>query len=466
MTSSDQVIIGTLHVERKWLVLLAIGVGTFMSALDGSVVNTVLPVVAADFHSDVATIEWVVTIYLLIVSGLLLSFGRLGDLRGQKPIYVLGFVIFVASSAVCGLAQSELMLIGSRAIQALGAAMLFANSPAILTKNFPAAERGRALGLQAAMTYLGLTVGPSLGGWLADQFSWRAVFYINVPVGLLALFLSARFIPRDKLAGKAEKFDRVGAGLFMAGLIALLLGLNQGSSWGWTSPIILGLLLTAVALLGVFVVVEQRVPAPMLDLSLFQRRTFSLATASAVLNYVCVYTILFLLPFYLIEGRALSPSEAGLILTTQPIVMAIVAPLSGSLSDRIGARWLSVFGMAALAIGLWLLSRLTLQSAIHDVTLALAVIGLGTGVFISPNSSVLMGAAPRLRQGIASGVLASARNVGMVLGVGMAGAVFSTVQAHSALSGAASTVNAVTASFTVAIGVAVVAVFTSLTRDG
>ena len=379
---------------------------------------------------------------------------------------MLGFVIFVASSALCGLAQSELMLIGSRAIQALGAAMLFANSPAILTKNFPAAERGRALGLQAAMTYLGLTVGPSLGGWLADQFSWRAVFYINVPVGLLALFLSARFIPRDKPAEKAEKFDRAGAVLFMAGLIALLLGLNQGSSWGWTSPIILGLLLAAVIILAAFVVVERRIPAPMLDLSLFQRRTFSLATISAVLNYVCIYTILFLVPFYLIEGRALSPSETGLILTAQPIVMAIVAPFSGALSDRIGARWLSVFGMATLAIGLWLLSRLTIESAISEVTTALAVIGLGTGVFISPNSSVLMGAAPRHRQGIASGVLASARNVGMVLGVGLAGAVFSTVLAGSTLTGAAATVNAVTASFTVAIGVALIAVLTTLTRDG
>ena len=210
--------------DRKWLVLLAIGVGTFMSALDGSVVNTILPVVARDFQTDVATIEWVVTIYLLVVSGLLLSFGRLGDLRGHKPVYLTGFTIFIAGSALCGLAQSPLMLIGSRAIQALGGAMLFANSPAILTKSFPATERGRALGLQATMTYLGLTVGPSLGGWLTDQLSWRAVFYINVPVGLLALWLSWRFIPKDAPAEGAEKFDRAGAVFFMAGLIALFWG--------------------------------------------------------------------------------------------------------------------------------------------------------------------------------------------------------------------------------------------------
>ncbi len=383
--------------NRKWLVLLAIGVGTFMSALDGSVVNTTLPVITRDFHSEVATTEWVVTIYLLVVSGLLLSFGRLGDLRGHKSVYLTGFTIFIVSSALCGLAQSPLMLIGSRALQALGGAMLFANSPAILTKNFPAQERGRALGLQGTMTYLGLTAGPSLGGWLTQLFSWRAVFYINVPVGLLAVFLSWRFIPADAPAERAEKFDRAGAAVFMAGLIALLLGLNQGASWGWTSPAIIALLSGALVLLGVFIVIEQRVTNPMLDLSLFRSRTFSASTASAILNYVCVYTILFLLPFYLIQGRSLSPSEAGLILTTQPIVMAIIAPLSGQLSDRMGARTLSVAGMAILAIGLWLLSRLTPESALNEVTLALAVVGLGTGSFIAPNSSALMGAAPRHR---------------------------------------------------------------------
>lgn len=445
--------------NRKWLVLLAIGVGTFMSALDGSVVNTTLPVITRDFRSEVATTEWVVTIYLLVVSGLLLSFGRLGDLRGHKPVYLTGFTIFIVSSALCGLAQSPLMLIGSRAVQALGGAMLFANSPAILTKNFPAKERGRALGLQGTMTYLGLTAGPSLGGLLTEHFGWRAVFYINVPVGLLALWLSWRFIPKDTPAEKAEKFDRAGAAVFMAGLIALLLGLNQGASWGWSSPAIIGLLIGAVVLLAVFIAVERRVANPMLDLSLFRSRTFSASTASAILNYVCVYTILFLLPFYLIQGRSLSPSQAGLILTTQPIVMAIIAPISGQLSDRMGARTLSVFGMVVMAFGLWLLSRLTPQSAMNEVTLALAVVGLGTGSFIAPNSSALMGAAPRHRQGIAAGVLASARNVGMVLGVGLAGAVFTTVQAQTA-----SVVIAVTTSFAVVIGLAVLGIFTSAIR--
>ena len=197
--------------SRRWWVLLAIGVGTFMSALDGSVVNTILPVMRTALHSDVAAVEWVVTVYLLVVSGVLLSFGRLGDLRGHKRTYVTGFGIFVVGSALCGIAPTAAALIAFRAFQALGAAMLFANSPAILTKNFPAAQRGQALGMQATMTYLGLSTGPALGGWLAGSLGWRSVFYINVPVGLVALALSLRFIPDDPGAEHAERFDMPGA---------------------------------------------------------------------------------------------------------------------------------------------------------------------------------------------------------------------------------------------------------------
>jgi len=445
--------------------LIAVGVGTFMSALDGSVVNIVLPVVNRALGGDIATIEWVVTIYLLVLSAFLLSFGRLGDLRGHKSVYIAGFAIFVLGSALCGLAPTAQALIAFRALQALGAAMLAANSPAILTKHFPSAQRGQALGLQATMTYLGLTVGPSLGGWLTGQFSWRAVFYINVPVGLLALGLGLRFIPHDAPAERAEQFDLPGAFVFMLGLVALLLGLNQGHAWGWTSPVILGLLAAAGLLLGLFLLIERRVPHPMLDLSLFQRRIFSAATGSAILNYMCVYSIIFLLPFYLIQGRNLSPAQAGLILTTQPLIMALVAPLSGTLSDRIGTRLPSTGGMAVLALGLFYLSRLGDQAQLGEVTVALAVCGLGIGLFTSPNNSALMGAAPRQRQGIAAGILASARSFGMVLGVGLAGAIFTTVLAHGQANGSATALfDAVDASFLAATGIAALGMLTSAVR--
>jgi EmrB/QacA subfamily drug resistance transporter len=416
----------TNTIDRKLWVLIAVGAGSFMSALDGSVVNTILPILRNAFQSNVSAIEWVVIVYLLVLSGLLLTFGRLGDLRGHKSVYVWGFGIFVFSSALCGAAWSANALVVFRGIQAVGAAMLASNSPAIVTGNFPAEQRGRAFGLVSMLTYLGLTVGPSLGGWLTQAFGWRTVFYINVPVGALALTLSLIFIPNEAPNESGERFDLAGAAVFMAGLTALLLGLNKGADWGWDSPAVLGLLVGALLLLIVFIQIERRSSSPMLDLSLFRVPLFSLSTASAILNYVCVYSITFLMPFYLIQGRGLNPAQAGLLLTAQPILMAIVAPISGVFSDRFGSRGPRTIGMGVLAGGLFFLSGIGSETGLWLVILGLAIAGSGTGTFISPNTSALMGSAPGARQGIASGVLATARNFGMVLGIGLAGAIFTT----------------------------------------
>jgi len=419
-----------LSIESKWLVLAAIGIGTYMSALDTSVVNTVLPVVTQYFKTNVATIEWVVTTYLLVVSGLLLSVGRLGDMRGNKNTYVTGFAIFVIGSASCSLSPAPIYLILSRALQAIGAAMLFANSPAILTKAFPAEQRGQALGLQGAMTYLGLTTGPFLGGWLADNFGWHSVFYINIPIGFFAIWLSLTVIPRDVLSDKREPFDLSGAFTFTIGLVALLIALNQGHIWGWTSRLIIGLFIASFLTLGWFLRIERHVSAPMLDLTLFKRRVFTISTISPIMNYICIYSVLFLTPFYLIQARGLSASQAGLILTAQPILMALTAPLSGSLSDKVGSRFPTTLGLLIFSGGLFLLSRLTMTSHYSFAAIDLAICGLGTGLFVAPNNSALMGDAPHNRQGIASGVLALGRNVGMVLGIGLTGAIFTTVLTH------------------------------------
>jgi EmrB/QacA subfamily drug resistance transporter len=418
-------------IDRKWGVLVAIGTGSFMAALDGSVVNTILPILSDAFGSSVATIEWVVTVYLLVLSGLLLTFGRLGDLRGHKSIYIWGFSIFITGSALCGLAWSPNVLILFRGMQAIGGAMLASNSPAIITGNISAEERGRAFGLVSTMTYLGLTVGPSLGGWLAQLIDWRAVFYINVPVGGLALALSLIYIPRDAPAESRQHFDLPGAAVFLVGLTALMLALNQGAEWGWLSPVILSLFVGALILLAIFIFIERRSLAPMLDLSMFRVPLFSAATISAVLNYICVYSITFLMPFYLIQGRGLNPAEAGLLLTVESVLMAITAPVSGMLSDRIGSRLPGMLGMGLMAGGLFLLGSFGSGTGLLLVAVGLAVAGAGTGTFISPNTSALMGAAPKTRQGIASGVQASARSFGMVLGVGLAGAIFTTYLAQN-----------------------------------
>lgn len=452
----------TKTIDNKWWVLIAIGTGSLMSALDGSVVNMILPVLRIAFKSDVAGIEWVVTIYLLVLSGLLLTFGRLGDLRGHKSVYMWGFGIFIISSVLCGTAWSSTALVVFRGLQAIGGAMLASNSPAIITGNFPAEQRGRAFGLVSTMTYLGLTIGPSLGGWLTQAFGWRTVFYINVPVGTLALVLSYIFIPKDSPVEGGQRFDLPGAAAFLAGLTALMLGLNKGADWGWTSPAVLGLLSTALILLGVFILIESRTPAPMLDLSLFRVPLFSTSTACAVLNYICVYSLIFLMPFYLIQGRGLNPAEAGMLLTAQPVLMAITAPISGLFSDRFGSRVPGMLGMGVLAGGLFLLSSIGPGTALWLVALCLAVVGAGTGTFISPNTSALMGAAPRSRQGIASGVQATARNFGMVLGVGLAGAIFTT---HLMENSVNALYKGIDMGFLAAACVAVVGVFMSAIKD-
>ncbi len=461
-----------MNSTQKWGVLIAVGIGTFMTALDTSVVNTVLPVIEKNFNASLASVEWVVTIYLLVLSGLLLSFGRLGDMRGHKAIYLSGFGIFMGGSLLSGIAPNIGLLIASRGLQALGAAMLSANSPAILTKCFPLEQRGQALGLQATMTYLGLTAGPAFGGWLASLLGWRVVFYINLPVGLAAIWLSMRFIPGDASQKRSEKFDYLGAVTFMVGLGSLLLGLNQAGAWGWTSAPIVILLSCAVIFISLFLYIEKHVEQPMLDLSLFRQLPFSMTSASAVFNYIGVYSSIFLMPYYLIQGRGFSSAQAGFILTAQPVVMAVIAPISGTLSDRIGTRIPTVFGMAVLSGGLFLVSRLSATSSNQTIMLALAVIGLGTGAFISPNNSALMGSAPKSRQGIAAGILATSRNFGMVLGVGIAGAIFTTVmtQASTGINSSASLVptspifTALSMSFFVASMIVILGVITCMIR--
>jgi EmrB/QacA subfamily drug resistance transporter len=343
--------------------------------------------------------------------------------------------------------------------------VLLSNSPAILTGTFPAAQRGQVLGLQSTVTYLGLTIGPSLGGWLAGHWGWRSVFYVNVPIGLLALLLSLRFIPRDEGTARTERFDVVGAATLTAGLVALLLGLNQGHAWGWGSPGLLALLAAALLLLVLFVFVERKSASPMLDLTLFRSRVFSFSVASAMLNYVTMASVLFLMPFFLQQGRGLSPIQAGLVLTAQPLVMAVAAPLSGALSDRIGQRVPATLGMVVLAAGVVLLGRLGPQAAVGVVAAMLAVVGLGTGAFISPNSSALMGAAPRHRQGVAAGMLAEARVIGQVLGVGLAGAIYTTIMARQGGGPPSATLfAAIHTSFIVASGLAALGALASAVR--
>jgi len=450
------------RVERKWLVLIAVATGSLMGAIDISIANVALPVIHRELGSTVAMVEWVVSIYLLVVCALLLSFGRLGDLRSHKLVYIWGFVVFTISSGLCGLAWNVEALIFARGLQAIGAAAIFSNSQAILTGNFPPTERGRAMGLQAIMIFVGQMMGPVLGGWLIDHFNWRAVFYINLPVGALAVALCIIFIPREKRHGRKEPFDFVGAVIFGTAFSMLLIGLNQGYERGWLSPEILLALIGTIVLLVIFVWWESRRKHPLLHLELFKVRLFSMTVASAIFNYMGVYTITFLIPFYLIQGRELTPSRTGLLLMIQPAIMSVSAPIFGALSDRIGTRRPSMAGMAMLGCGLVVMASLGANSSMRMVALGLAMTGLGNGLFMVPNNSALMGAAPRHRQGVASGVLATSRYIGMILGVGVSGAVFTTMLARHT---ATALFDGVRMGFIIAAVACFVGVITCSTRD-
>lgn len=407
---------------NRYAVLAAVMVGTFMAPLDASIVNIALPALSAHFLVPVTTVQWVATAYLLTTSALLLSFGRLGDIWTHKRVYLLGFALFTLGSLACGLAPSIAALIASRAFQAVGAGMILSSGPAILARVFPPQELGRAYGLQALSVAAGLTVGPPLGGVLVSGLGWQWVFFINVPVGLVTMAVVTRVIPVGEPVRRP--FDFAGAAALFGSLFGLLLALSRGADWGWGSTPVLGLLAASAALGAGFLWLEARLADPVLDLTLFGDRTFTTASIAALLSYVSLFVITFLMPFFLIRVMELEAAAAGLILVVMPLTMAVVAPVSGLLSDRMGSRLLTTGGLALTGAGIWWLSAsLWPIPGVFGLVLRLFVVGLGMAVFQAPNTSSIMGAAPRERSGVASGMVATMRNMGMALGIATAGAI-------------------------------------------
>ena len=408
----------------KWAVLVIVAVGVFMATLDSSIVNISLPSIAHYFGVPLSgSVEWVIIAYLVVVAALLLSIGRLADLIGHKAIWSAGLVIFTVGSALCGLAPTLLALVAARGFQGVGGALLMAVSPVMLTSAFPPRERGRALGLNAVVVALGVSVGPTVGGFLTEQFTWRAIFYVNLPIGVIG-FIATILVLRENAARKRTRLDIWGAVLLAVGLATLTLGLSFGTEWGWDSPQLIVCLATAVVALVALVIVERRVPSPTVDFSLLRNRVFASANVSLILSFLALFAVSFLLPFYLEELRGYSAEQAGLLLTPLPLTIAVVAPWSGALADRIGTRWLASVGLALACLGLVLISQLGPDTSVPDIIWRLCVTGLGQGLFQSPNNSALMGAAPRERQGTASGFLATGRVMGQSVSVALAGAIF------------------------------------------
>lgn len=412
--------------NHKWWALVTVAIGTFMSTLDSSIVNISLPVILGYFHSGLATIQWVVLAYLLTITSLLLTFGRLADIWGRKKVYTIGFGIFTLGSLICGLAAAPSYLIGARVIQAVGAAMLQANGLAITNAVFPGKERGRALGINGTVVATGTTLGPTIGGLLVGAFGWQSIFFVNLPIGIIGIVLALLVLEEGRISvrreGAAARFDPLGAILIAIALITLLLALNRGDAVGWFSPQILGLFAVAIVCFVGFVIVERRVVAPLLDLTLFRIRSFATGSLAALCSFLAISANAFLMPFFLQLVLGFSPAEAGLLLTPTSLTLAVVSPLSGWLSDRLGARVLSSLGLALSALALFLLSRLTAGAHYSDVLFRLILLGIGGGIFNSPNTSAVFSSVPRDRYGVVGGFLSMVRNSGQVIGVALAGA--------------------------------------------
>jgi EmrB/QacA subfamily drug resistance transporter len=409
----------------RWLVVGTVCVGAFLGQLDASIASLVLPTLENVFHAPVAAIEWVALAYLLVLAALVVPVGRLADLLGRKTLYVAGFVVFIIGSALCGLAPTLDWLIAFRVLQAVGAALLQANSVAIIAAAAQPNELGRAIGVQAAAQAIGLAVGPSVGGLLITAWGWQWVFLIAVPFGLFGAALGWLVLPVTvhtprALETEAERFDWLGAVIFGPAIALGLWALSYGNVWGWTSPQLAAVVALTVVLLTVFVVIERRARFPLVDLALFGNRVFTAGIAAGWLSYAVLFGTLFVLPFELQRILGHGPAETGLLLSPIPVAIGLVAPFAGVVADRVGSRALTVAGML-VAAGALLTLALAPTAPLPVVLTLLGLLGAGVGLFTPANNSAIMASAPSYRRGVAAGLLNMTRSLGTATGVAAVG---------------------------------------------
>jgi EmrB/QacA subfamily drug resistance transporter len=410
-----------IDYSRKWLIMTTVGMGIFLATIDSSIVNVALPTLVSQFDTKFALVQWVVLAYLLTLATLMLTVGRLGDIVGKKPIYASGMVIFTVASFLCGVESSIYGLIGFRILQGIGAAMMIALGTGILTEAFPPSERGKAMGMAGAFVSIGIIVGPTIGGILIEALSWHWIFFVNIPVGIIGTYLVIRFLPGTRIR-KNQRFDYLGAITLFLSLSSFLLALTLGQQAGFTSNIIIILVIAWLIFFLFFLLIELRVDQPMVELRLFRNELFSLNLLTGFISFVCLGGTIILMPFYLENVLKYDPRQVGFLLAVVPLAAGFTSPLSGHLSDRTGTRLISSVGLLILVGGYLGLTTLSSETTTLGYVLRFLPIGLGVGIFQSPNNSAIMGTAPRERLGIVSSLLSITRTLGQSSGIAAIGA--------------------------------------------
>ncbi len=410
------------NARNKYLIFGALAIGLFASVVDHGSVIVALPSVAEHLYIDLPSVQWVVIGFALTISALLLPMGRLADMIGQKRVYILGSIILVAGAAGAGLAPNLALLLLARILQGVGAAMTQGTGMAIMTSVFPSQERGRAIGLLMTTVGVGAVAGPAIGGFVVDFIHWRAVFFLNIPLGLLGVAATLFVLHRweSERAPRGSSFDWTGAVLSTGVLVALLLGLTLAVNRGWMSAPILAAFVLSAGMFAAFIWWELRTDNPMFNLRFFRERIFSFGVSAAFLTFLGQSSVLFLMPFYLQNVLGHSPKVAGLVVMPGALCMAIMGSVSGTLSDKFGWRWFTVGGMICSTLGLVILSRVTNTSQLWEVIPGLILVNCGMGTFYSANSSSVLSAVERDSYGVVSGFLNLVRNSANVISLAIA----------------------------------------------
>lgn len=408
--------------KDRWPLLAMMLLGVLATSLDAGMVNVILPTLAVEFETDISTVQWVSGLHRLVITGLLLIYGKIGDRYGHVRLFLMGLVAWAFFSALIGFSQSVYQVILFRAFLGVAQGTAVVMPIAIITSVFPPEERGRALGLHTSCVGFGGGLGPVFGGLLTDLIGWRFLFFVNSGIALAALLWGLRWIRWEKATAKVS-FDLAGAASVFIFLFSIILWVGQGRAWGWTSPTSLSLLTLAI-LVGLFLVwIEGRVTAALIKFSLFSNLTLLLGTLAALFNYLAQYMVTFVMPFYIQFVLGFSPSKLGIIMVAIPIANLVMGPVSGSLSDRIGSKPLMIVGAALCTLALISMSWLDAASSPWDVAWRLGFFGFGAATFNTPNHNAIMSSIERNNLGVAAGILTLGRNVGWALGIAVAGTI-------------------------------------------